>query len=258
MSHPSAVPTPPAAGSRRLWWKLHTVLKLKEFMKHNPLARVSHVSRRVAQTLGMALGWREHTDWRKEEVSGRVELGARWRRLNMASVRHESHSEVGRFSGTIRVFSCDYRPNQWRLLEMECRVQTHGTDLEGFAPWICTGAARCILCEVQRMTGGTRQSLCRIWPQNLHTALCSYWEWGHRSPPWASSEFPVGKRWEGINEELSVFVYFNNSTYLSHIGWQQSLQFLDDEQTKRTSGVQQLLRGRTLVIFLSLMQTLFI
>lgn len=25
------------------------------------------------------------------------------------------------------------------------------------------------------------------------------------------------------------FIFFNSTTYLSHIGWQQSLQFLDDE-----------------------------
>lgn len=36
---------------------------------------------------------------------------------------------------------------------------------------------------------------------------------------------------------LVSFVYFNNTTYLCHIGWQQSLQFLDDEQAKSTSGV---------------------
>lgn len=44
---------------------------------------------------------------------------------------------------------------------------------------------------------------------------------------------------------IHIFFFFNSTTYLSHIGWQQRLQFLDDEQTKRTGGVQQLLRRRT-------------
>lgn len=119
-------------------------------------------------------------------------------------------SHTRRWGGSLELSEClvatTGQTSDVYLLVTGCHVQRHGTDLDGFSPWICTGAARCILCVVQQMTGGTRQSLCRTWIQNLHTALCSYWVWGHRSPPWASSKFPAGKWWENMDEELFDFV----------------------------------------------------
>lgn len=115
---PSGSLKPFAVGDRRSRWTPRTERNEGRAFVCNTTSDSRGAEVVEGQTLGMALGYWKHTDWRKEEVSGWVALGPLLSRLRTANVRQDSQSE-GRAGSALPA-------EGWqREIEVEPITQTH-------------------------------------------------------------------------------------------------------------------------------------